>query len=223
MIFGYYIIDFFLATVLLGVVGLIVVLGQMLFIVHRIRGEYSRKFIHMAVALWMSIWRFLLPAPFIVAMCVFMGIGVYFAKKRQILNSIFEVDRSTHGEITYALGVGIVALVFNSPYVFALAVLNLGFADGFAAIIGTKYGRRHYNIFGARKTLAGAMASFGFTFFSGAIFWALAPVNYSPYFVVAHLLGTAVLISGIEMISRRGWDNVAIPVATALMYYRIVF
>ena len=223
MIFGYDIIDYLLATALLGVVGLIIVLGQMLFIAHRIRGEYSRKFIHMTVALWMSTWRFLLPAPLVVGLCVVMGVIVYIAKKKQLLKSIFEVERTTHGEVTYALGVGIVALVFSSPHVFALAVLNLGFADGLAAIIGIKYGRRVYNIFGAQKTLAGALASFGFTFFSGSIFWSLAPVTYSPYFVMSHLLGTAVLISGIELIGRRGWDNVAIPVATALMYYKIIF
>ena len=50
------------------------------------------------------------------------------------------------GEFMFVLGVMITVLMFENEVVYALAIINLGIADGMAAIIGTRYGRKKYDV-----------------------------------------------------------------------------
>ena len=125
--------DLFLVGVVLTVVALIVFIGQGLFIAGNIDGEYSRKLIHILLSLWVACWRYLLPVNIIIIASLILAAVVFTTKKLGFLKSIHGVRRSTHGEITYALGITLTAILFPEPGVFALAILNLGFADGFGS------------------------------------------------------------------------------------------
>ena len=114
-------------------------------------------------------------------------------RRLKVFNSVHAVRRATYGEISYAIAIALAAILFSNPAVYALAIINLGFADGLAAIVGTRYGKKKYKILGATKTAAGFVAAFLFAVLSGAIFWQVASfsLDVSSLAIVVHILLTA--------------------------------
>ncbi|MCY3804350.1 MAG: hypothetical protein OXF85_00515 [Candidatus Saccharibacteria bacterium] len=212
-----------IACLYLGVIGLIVISVQVLFHWRLIVGEYSRKLTHILIAFWMATWRFNLTQLEVTYLGLFLILAILVAQQLKIFNSIFGINRVTYGEVSYVIGIILTSLLFPDPTVYALAVINLGLADGFAAIIGTKYGRIKYNVFGSTKSLAGMFTSFVIVIISGLLFWILA-VDYKPslVFVCMHIISTAAVVSGLEFVSFKGLDNLTIPLATGLLYSSLI-
>ncbi|MYB39711.1 hypothetical protein F4X86_00215 [Candidatus Saccharibacteria bacterium] len=226
--------NFFIASFYLGVVGAIVLGVQLLFHFKLITGEYSRKLIHILTALWMATWRFDMPyigevgeglRPLEIT---YLGLAllviIFLVKQFKWFNSIFDVDRITYGEFIYIVAVIATASIFPSPEVYALAIINLGVADGLAAVVGMRYGRRKYDVFGSTKSIAGMLTSFTIVMISGTIFWIIA-ADYRPelFLIVAHVIATAAVVSGLEFVSFKGLDNLTIPLATGLLYTNLIF
>ena len=217
--------NFIIAVVYLGVIILIAVIVQALFHWRIIVGEYSRKLTHICTALWMATWQFTLTHLEITYLCIALIFAIVFAKQFKWFNSVFDVERATYGEILFITGVMATALIFNDyPEVYALAIVNLGLADGMAAIIGTQYGRQKYEVFGSTKSIAGMLTSFAVALLTGAVFWYLA-VDFPPniVFIVTHVVATAAVISGLEFVSCFGLDNLTIPIVTGILYNHLVF
>ena len=211
------------AAFYLGGIGAIVLAVQLLFHWKIIMGEYSRKLTHILVALWMAFWLFTLSQLAIVYLGLFLLFGIFIAQRFKMFNSIFGVNRLTYGEAMFVIGIMVTALLFPNPTVYALAVVNLGLADGFAAIIGTCYGTKKYTVFGSTKSLIGMFTAFSIVVFSGSLFWILA-VDYRPglIFVITHLVATGAVVAGLEFVSSRGIDNLTIPLATGLLYSGLI-
>ena len=74
-----------------------------------------------------------------------------------------KISSSGHGLglFYYAISWTILAYVFfDQPYVIAVGIAAMSFGDGFAALIGKKYGKHEYTIFGETKTIEGSLAMF---------------------------------------------------------------
>ena len=215
--------NLFKASFYLGVIGVIVLIVQLLFHHRLIIGEHSRKLIHILTALWMATWRFNLTPLEITYLGLALLIILSSVKQFRWFNSIFDVNRVTYGEFVYVIGIITTALIFPSPSVYALAIINLGVADGLAAIVGMRYGRKKYNVFGSTKSLIGMFTSFTIVLISGIIFWVIA-AEYKPelIFVISHIVATAAVVSGLEFVSVKGLDNLTIPLATGLLYSNLV-
>ena len=215
--------NFLIASFYLGVIAAIVLVVQFLFHFKLIVGEYSRKLIHILTALWMSTWRFNLTPLEITYLGLALLVIIFIAKQFKWFNSIFDVERVTYGEFIYIIGIMVTALIFPSPNVYALAVINLGIADGMAAIVGMRYGRKKYDVFGSTKSIVGMLTSFTIVIISGIIFWVLV-ADYKPelIFIISHITATAAVVSGLEFVGFKGLDNLTIPLATGLLYSNLV-
>ena len=211
------------AAFYLGVIGIITFIVQLLFHWRLIVGEYSRKLIHILSALWMATWQFQLTQLEITYLCFALFLAILFAKQNKWFNSIFGVDRSTYGELFFVAGILFANLVFAHPMVYALAVANLGLADGLAAIVGTQYGKQKYRVFGATKSLIGMFTSFAVAALTGSVFWIFA-IDYNPgiLFMATHVIATSAVISGLEFVSFKGLDNITIPLASGLLYNNLI-
>ena len=211
--------DILLALVALVVVGLIVLFGQFLFQRRYLRGEYARKFIHMALAAWVATWRIFLAQPVVVGLAVVMAVGVVVLKHFKFFRAMHAVRRTSYGELSYAAAIALAATFFKAPELYALAIINLGFADGLAAVIGTRYGRKKYKIFGATKTTTGFYAAFLFTILSSAIFWQFAVAgDTASVYIAVHVFLVAGLVATVELLGQRGTDNILIPMVTGLAF-----
>ncbi|MEJ0072596.1 MAG: hypothetical protein WDN27_00660 [Candidatus Saccharibacteria bacterium] len=58
------------------------------------------------------------------------------------------MQRPTYGEIFFALIVGLLTFITSAKAIYAAAILQMSLADGFAAIIGSRFGRDNkYHVF----------------------------------------------------------------------------
>ena len=181
---------------------------------HWLHGEVGRKFVHVTVGTFVAFWPYfldwteirLLSLAFFVVVLASMHLGVFKA--------IGSVQRPTYGEIFFALSVGLLTTITTSKGIYAAAILQMALADGFAAIIGGRYGTENkYHLYGRTKSLAGSATFFvislglliGYSQFSdNGLIW---------QYVVIGALGATLL----ENIAALGFDNLLVPVAVGLL------
>jgi dolichol kinase len=193
-------------------VFLVLVLSELWWRKRQLRGEVSRKFVHITVGSFVAFWPYFMTATEIKLLSVAFLIVVIVSKYLHVLQAIHSVQRPTLGEVWFAVVVGALAFATGHPHIFTAALLTMSLADGLAAIIGTKYGNRHrYIVFGSPKTIIGTATFFvvscliliGYSALTpGALYWPLiAPIA----------IGATIL----ENVAVRGLDNLVVPLFIA--------
>ena len=190
-----------------------------------VSGERARKIIHILIGVWGAWLPLWLGWRSIIVLGVMLFLGVLLANHLKLFKSIHSIGRSTVGEYLFPVSMVLLAILFKNTIIFAAAMLELGVADGLAAVIGTRYGKKTvFKVLGQKKSKHGT-----FTFFvcsTAILFWAL----YAQHPVVvgagiASIAVTAVLsvclamvLTVAELIGVKGTDNITVPfiAATAL-------
>ncbi|MBN1337377.1 MAG: hypothetical protein JXB39_15580 [Deltaproteobacteria bacterium] len=121
--------------------------------------EASRKFVHVGVAHWWILamiffdspqWAVVPPAVFVVLNALSYRYGLFSSMER-------EQGRGDLGTVYYAISLVVLSLLTfrqgSAPYIGAIGILIMGWGDGFAAIVGKRYGTRKVRIFGATRSL----------------------------------------------------------------------
>ena len=104
----------------------------------------------------------------------------------------------------------------------ALIILGcLAGGDGFADIIGRKYGgEKKFGLFGAEKTIAGTIAMFLGSFIFSFALIAIFPVSTAEFGLVQFLLPTLIIcfvVTIVEAISPPNSDNLTIPIIAIIL------
>lgn len=180
---------------------------------HRVHGELSRKFIHITVGSFVAFWPFFLSWRTIQIISVAFLISVALSKYLRIFQAIHSVQRPTWGEVYFALAVGLTTLITHNKWIYLTALLQMSLADGLAAIMGVRYGKRHhYLVLGHPKSLVGSATFFVVSLILLIGFSVLSGTTISPFFI----LGVASVATLIENLGVKGLDNLLIPVFVAL-------
>jgi phytol kinase len=176
--------------------------------------ELSRKVVHISVGSFVAFWPFFLSWNEIKLLSVAFLIVVSISKSKRIFQAIHSVQRPTWGEVYFALAVGSIAFVTNDKWVYMAALLLMSLADGLAAVIGVRYGKKQrYLVFGQTKSIIGTA-----TFFVVAAIILIAYSIYAPGVSLnIGLLVVAVLATGIENIGIAGLDNLLVPLLAAYL------
>lgn len=188
-----------------------------------VSGERARKIIHILIGIWGAWLPLWLGWRSIIVLGIMLFFGVLVSNHLHWFKSIHSVFRSTMGEYLFPISMIILALFFKEETIFAAAMLQLGIADGFAAVIGTRYGKKTvFKVFGQKKSKHGTLTFFVCS--SLIIFWALTVLQ--PTQAVTSFTG--VLITGAmsvcfgavltiaELTGVRGIDNISVPILTAV-------
>ena len=186
--------------------------------------EDSRKFIHVGVANWWivamiffdnNIYASIVPGLFVIIN--------YISYKKQIFKAM-ERDGSKKdlGTVYYAISLMLLAFItfknIEFSYIGALGILIMGYGDGFAAIVGVKYGKHKFKVLGNNKSLEGTLAMFLFSFIvSLVILYIFNPVNIILYSLVLSVVATI-----LEAFSPYGFDNLTVPLGTSALYYLLI-
>lgn len=184
---------------------------------HTMHSELSRKFIHISVGSLVAFWPFWLSWRQIEILSLAFLAGVLISKYLKIFQAIHSVQRPTWGEVFFALSVGGIALITRNKWIYAAALLQMSLADGLAAIIGTRYGRQSYLVFGHAKSIIGSLTFFIVSLAILVGFWHLGHIGLG--------LGSIAVVSGlaavVENLAVQGLDNLLVPllVAAALVYH----
>lgn len=174
--------------------------------------EFQRKFVHIMVGCFAATWPLYLHW-WQIQLLSLLAVGiVLLSKQLMIFRSIFGVKRHTWGELFFAAVIGILALITHDPAVFALAMLQMSIADGFAALIGIHFGKStQYKVFGNIKSVVGTLAFFAIS--AGLL---LAYSHFATPLTLTHIVLLALGVSALENLGVRGFDNLFVPIVIAL-------
>jgi dolichol kinase len=168
---------------------------------------FSRKFVHIMVGNVLFIlplfatreaMTFLAAAPFVILTFL---ISPYSPIKLEN-----KVSNSGHGLglVYYAISWTILAFFFfDQPWIIAVGIAAMSYGDGLASLMGQKYGKHKYNLFGDTKSIEGSLAMFIVLIFalSGVLAYYGQPINSLTVLMVSFV---ATLLEGI---TPKGLDN----------------
>lgn len=207
--------------------GVILLTGEYLSRKRILKGEFARKFVHILTATFVAFWPLFLTHYQIASLSLVFVAMVVVVKKFKLLRSFKAVKRATYGEIWYALGIGIVALLFQSDAIFTIAILQMALADGFAAVVGVGLGKKaiRYRYKNINKSIAGSLTFLLISFTLNLVYWlsigagALSAGTVSPVLPVLLSASSAILLTFTEIIAPKGSDNVIVPVLAATLLW----
>lgn len=179
--------------------------------------EVSRKIIHIGTGVMIAFWPFFLNWTVIQLLSVALLAVVLVSYKFHLFKSIHSVERITRGEVLYPIGIGLCALLEPTVWVFTAAILHLALADGLAAIVGVKYGKKNsYQLLSHGKSLAGSLAflATSFAIFTAASF--LVSDQALPH-LYGWFLWSALVLTIVENISWYGLDDITVPLGVIIL------
>jgi phytol kinase len=196
---------------------LLLIITEWLWRKSKLHIETSRKIVHIGTGIIVAFWPLYLDWTTIQLLSLLLLAVVFASFRLRIFRSIHDIDRLTIGEILYPVGIGICAFLEPAPWMFTAAILHLTLADGLAAIVGIKYGRKNrYTILSHGKSLIGSTTFFmtSLAIIVAASFFvseANLPHNY-PLFVLA-----ALTLTFVENISWYGLDDITVPLSVIIL------
>lgn len=201
---------------LLSVIGVffVLVISEFGWRKHWLTNEFGRKFVHILVGSFVAFWPFFLSWDEIRLLSLAFLVVVLISDRFKIFHAINSVQRPTYGEIFFAISVGLLTFITHSKAIYAASILQMSLADGFAAIVGTRYGRENkYHVFAHAKSVAGTTA-FAVTAFLILLGYGIFAVAGLP--IVKIVIGT-VVATAVENLATFGLDNLVVPVFVGLL------
>lgn len=190
---------------------LLLLLNEYLWREKILRGEAARKFMHILIGVWGAFWPFYMTWGQIRVIGLIAVMFILFMRLTPYFKSVFDVGRRTWGDVIGPATIVLLTLFEPSVWVFTAAVLHIAVADGFAAVAGSKYGKKNqYKIIGNTKSLVGT-----------SVFWVIslsiltAGATLSQVGLQGLTLPLLVWVSAgaayLENISPFGFDNLLVP------------
>jgi len=216
-----------LIGIIISIIFVFVVIGISTLLTKKniLKDEGSRKFIHIGVSNWWIIamiffdnyiYASIVPALFVVLNYVSYKKNLFTAMERG-------GGKEDLGTVYYAISLFILSLITfkntNYSYIGALGILTMGYGDGFAAVIGKKYGRKKFEVFGSKKSLIGSMTMFIATFIVSYII--LSIFNPTSKLFYSFILAFSATL--LELFTPKGFDNLSVPLGTSMIYYVLAY
>ncbi len=191
--------------------------------------DTTRKLIHIGAGLW--VWGIILlfdhwywgSVPFF----TFIFLNYYFYKKETFQQ--MDDTHSTPGTVYFAVSITILfCLLWRNDahdyvHIAVAATMAMTLGDAFAGIIGKRYGKKKFSVFGAEKSWLGtaAMAIFSFIgiYFAFYVLNTMRPVINDLFYVA--LAGTFFATLA-EAVSPGGTDNLSVPLITGAFLYLLL-
>lgn len=196
-----------------GYVALLILISEKLITNEQI----SRKFLHIMVGNIAFILPFFESREVMAFLAAFPFVPLTFLMSPHSpvkISSRTSVAGHGLGLVYYSIAWTLLAyFLFNRPDAIAIGIMAMSFGDGFASLIGSKYGNRKYRILGDEKSIEGSLAML--------IVCILAFSVVSVYYLgnIIPLIGPLALIATlIEAITPKGLDNLTVSIITATLY-----
>lgn len=200
----------------------------------KVKAEYTRKLVHFGTGILTLLFPILLNNHWLVLfLCASFALILVLSIKRNLLQSINGIDRKSYGSIAYPLAVYLAYLAYdwgkinlsmygNGYILFYLPILTLAICDPIAALTGKRWPYGKYKVGQETKTLLGS----GMFFISSFIlcFSLLILMNHSLASSIKTILAAiiiALVTTLTEALSKKGLDNLFIPLASIITLYSI--
>jgi phytol kinase len=190
-----------------------------------VRKEWGRKIIHVVVGIQVAFWPWLLSFKEIGYITLLFVVVVVISRRLKLFKAILDIDRTSAGDVLFAVGIAAAAFLTNDKLIFCIAILHMAIADALAALMGRKFGKKtRFKIMGAEKSITGSIVFFVISFVLLMVYWNLHQMGSSIvialdkqllYAMISNL--AALCLAVIEAISPYGTDNVTVPIATVVL------
>lgn len=184
------------------------------------KSELPRKIVHILLGNWVFIlplFRSLAAAMFLPLLFIVVN---YISARYKLIPSIEREGENTYGTVYYAISLSILTFIsyILQMWMFAfIGILVMAYGDGFAGLVGNKYGARKIP-FAKGKSLEGSSMVFIFTF----IITLIIPLYYSgnldlPFnFFLIIALANAIYSTLLELSVSDGFDNLLLPLGSGI-------
>lgn len=172
--------------------------------------NFSRKIAHVFSSLVVFCMPYFLVKDEIIAVSLTFALLLFFTRNKNTFSSIHSVERKTFGEIFLPMGVIICALIFlpDKAVQFQFGILIMGISDALASIVGGKYGKHGFKIFGHKKSLEGAGAF---------LISSLIIVFFFTGKLGGNIIFIPVILTLVESFLILGLDNLILPMVGAYL------
>ena len=198
-------------------VGSIVLISELLHRYTDTNPEQVRKVVHIGTGnVIILAWLLQLPAWVGIISGVLAGIVTLISYRLPILPGVNSVGRKSLGTFFYAVSIGILTAIFwhlNLPHYAVIGILIMAWGDGLAAIIGQRFGKHPYTIFGNTKSWEGTLTMFVVSYAIVSIVLLSVQGNMWQTWVVG--IPVAIVATGVESIAQWGLDNLTVPITSA--------
>jgi phytol kinase len=209
-------------------------------LIRRWRGyphDFTRKLVHIGAGMWVFGVLALFDHWYIgiIPFATFIGLNYLFFRLR--LFESMDAKDSTPGTVYFAFSITVLFLLFwrtDTPAdraAFAAAgTMAMTWGDALAALLGKRFGKHRYTLFGSTRSWEGSIVMFLASFLSMLLTLqfvpgsALSPLSAPldmPVSVVA-ACGAALVAALAEAFSPRGTDNLSVPLLAGLTCFAIV-
>jgi phytol kinase len=184
--------------------------------------ETTRKLVHVAGGLICLAFPWAVSSAWtVLGMAAALSLFIAAGAKLGLLRSLHGVGRRTRGSEYYPLAIFLLYLAAGQArWLYVCSVLVLAVADAFAALVGSRYGRLRYEAGEGTKSVEGSLVFCAIAFAAMHLPMLLMTDLPRGACAMAALL-VAVLVTGFEAISRRGTDNLFVPLGVCVILSKI--
>lgn len=183
--------------------------------------EITRKIVHIGTGnvILLAWWLDIPPSVGITASILASAITL-LSYRFPILPGINSVGRQSLGTFFYSLSFGILIAWFwylQQPQYAVLGILVMTWGDGLAALIGQRFGKHKYKVFGAEKSWEGSLTMMLVSYLVSSLILVGTQGNSWQNWVISLLV--ALIATALEAFSFLGIDNLTVPLGSAALAF----
>ncbi len=183
--------------------------------------EIVRKIVHIGTGnVILLAWWLKIPAIAGITASILASAVTLLSYRFPILPGINSVGRRSFGTFFYSMSIGVLVAWFwylQQPHYAALGILIMAWGDGLAAIIGQRFGKHKYQLFGGQKSWEGSLTMAIASFVICSLILLSVQGNSWQVWIIS--LVVALITTGLETISFAGIDNLTVPLGSAALAF----
>lgn len=186
--------------------------------------EIVRKIVHIGTGnVILLAWWLNIPASVGITASILASAVTLLSYRFPILPGINSVGRQSLGTFFYSVSFGILVACFwylQQPQYAALGILVMTWGDGFAALIGQRFGQHKYKVFGSQKSWEGSLTMVLVSCLVSFLVLLSVQGNIWQTWLVALIV--AVVATALEAFSFLGIDNLTVPLGSAALAFFLI-
>ena len=204
-------------------VGLVVLLAFSLQAWKVVEPEVIRKVVHIGTGnVILFAWWLKIPAAVGIGASVLFSLVTLLSYRLPLLPGINSVGRKSLGTFFYAVSIGVLIACFweYAPQFAVLGVLVMTWGDGFAALIGQRWGQHPYHLGGIQKSWEGSLTMLAVSGLVSSLILLSIYGNLWQIWLIA--ASVAVAATALEACSNLGIDNLTVPLGSAGLAFWLI-
>lgn len=183
--------------------------------------EILRKIVHIGTGnVILLAWWLDIPASVGITASIVASTVTLLSYRFPILPGINSVGRKSFGTFFYAVSIGILIAWFwtlQQPQYAVIGILVMTWGDGFAALIGQRFGQHKYTIFDRQKSWEGSLTMTVVSFLVTSLILVSVQGNLWQTWLIS--LTVALVATCLEVFSFLGIDNLTVPLGSAALAF----